>query len=208
MGFNQSQGRRHFATISDGKLVLNHQNPIEGVTETRINKNGKQVHEQFFKSYTGMIKNITSKETSFGFVWELTLTDEGEEVVISWNYSSRYTNNFFRVLPNIMLDLPITFAPWSMKDKNDPTKKVIGLSVYQDINGKNQKVPFKWDRDNPGDMPDLKKTEKKKAGKPIVEWDDSDQLDFFQKYLTENVLPIIAGRSIAAPSPVSDEAPF
>lgn len=179
MGFNTSGQNRRFATISDGRIVVSHLNPIEGVTETRMNKNGKQVHEQKFNSYTGYITGIHSKETSFGKVWEVTMKDGEEEVVISWNYSSRYTNNFFRALPNVELSKEVTFNPWSMKDKNDATKKVIGLSLLQD----GKKVPYKWDRENPGEMPDLKKIKVK--GKE--EWDDSDQLLFFENYLKNHI---------------------
>lgn len=184
MGFNtDAPSKRKFATISDGRIVVSHLNPIEGVTQTRLNKNGKTVHEQFCKSFTGNITDIIAKETSFGKVWEITMIDkkEDEEVVISWNYSSRYTNNFFRALPNVDFSKEVTLQPWSMIDKNDPTKKVIGLSLYQ--NG--EKVPFLWTREQPGEMPELKQTKRK--GK--VEWDDSDQLDFFENYLKSTILP-------------------
>lgn len=184
MGFNtETNSKRKFATISDGRIVVSHVNPIEGVTETRLNKNGKTVHEQFFKSFSGMITAINAKDTSFGKVWEVTMKDGDEEVVISWNYSSRYTNNFFRALPNVDLTKEVTFNPWSMKDKLDPMKKVIGLSLYQ--NG--EKVPYKWDKETPGEMPELKQTKRK--GK--VEWDDSDQLEFFETYLKNRILPLL-----------------
>lgn len=209
MGFNNNAGgSRKFATIADGKIVLSHQNPIEGVTETRMNKNGKLVHEQKFTSFTGRLVSIASKDTNFGMLWEVTMTDGDETVVISWNYSSRYTNNFFRLLPNVDLSEDIELAPWSMLDKVDKTKKVTGLTIYQNINGKRTKVPFFYSKEEPNGLPELKKIEKKKGGKVTVEWDDSDQMEFFEKYLTEKILPILAGRTVA-PSPVaSDEAPF
>lgn len=190
MGFNQeTQSRRKFATISDGRIVVSHLNPIEGITQTRVNKNGKTVHEQFFKSFEGRITDISAKDTAFGRVWEVTMEDNGEEVVISWNYSSRYTNNFFRALPNVELSETVKLQPWSMTDKVDATKKVIGLALYQhDI-----KVPFRWDRENPGEMPELKQTKRK--GK--VEWDDSDQLEFFEKLLKSDILPKIAASNSA-----------
>lgn len=182
MGFNtEAPSRRKFATISDGRIVVSHLSAIEGVTQERVNKNGKVVHEQFFKSFSGRITDIHAKDTTFGRVWEVTMADGEDEVVISWNYSSRYTNNFFRALPNVDFSHDVTLQPWSMVDKQDATKKVIGLALYQSGN----KVPFKWDRDNPGEMPELKQTKRK--GK--VEWDDSDQLEFFENYLKSVILP-------------------
>ena len=205
MGFNnQTGGSRKFATIADGRIVLSHQNPIEGVTESRTNKNGKLVHEQKFTSFSGKLISIASKDTNFGMLWEVTMRDGEETVVISWNYSSRYTNNFFRALPNVDLSLDVELAPWSMQDKTDPKKKVTGLTMYQTINGARTKVPFFYSKETPNGLPEMKKIEKKKAGKVIVEWDDSEQMEFFEKYLTERVLPILAGRSSA----VTEEAPF
>lgn len=198
MGFNtETPSKRKFATISDGRIVINHLNAIEGLTTERVNKNGKVVHEQFFKSFTGRIDDIIAKDTTFGRVWELTMKDGEEEVVISWNYSSRYTNNFFRALPNVDFSKDVTLQPWSMVDKQDATKKVIGLSLYQS----GQKVPFKWTREEPGEMPELKQTKRK--GK--VEWDDSDQLEFFENYLKTVILDKMAHPAIDSKD---DELPF
>jgi hypothetical protein len=176
MGLNKDEGRRIFLSISDGRLARQHQNPVEGVTTTRVNKNGKNVHEEFFKSFTGKLKEIKSKETSFGMVWECVLEDDDQEYVVSWPYSSRYTNNFFRALPNVNLAREFKFSPWMMKDKQDPTKKITGISLYQEGASKDGKVPFAWTKEEPGDMPQMQQIKKK--GK--LEWDDSEQLEFFE----------------------------
>jgi hypothetical protein len=68
------------------------------------------------------------------------------------------------------------FSPWMMKDKQDPTKKITGISLYQEGASKDGKVPFAWTKEEPGDMPEM--TQKKKKGK--LEWDDSEQLEFFE----------------------------
>ena len=120
MGLEKNEGRKIFLNVSDGKIVRQHKDPIDGETITRTNKNGREVHEQFFKAITGMITNIASKKSPFGMVWEITLVDDGEEFVLSFNYSSRYTNHVFRALPNVDLNIPVSINPWSMKDKTDP----------------------------------------------------------------------------------------
>lgn len=211
MGLNKDEGRRIFLTISDGKLAQQHQNPTEGVTVTRVNKNGKTIHEEFHKSLTGKIKNIKSKDTPFGMVWELTMTDEGQDYVISWQYSSRYTNNFFRALPNVSLGKELKFSPWMMKDKQDPTKKVVGITLYQD-GWEKDKVPFKYNKGDGGDMPDM--VQRKKAGK--LTWDDSDQLEFFEAMATKvneqlgsmPAAPLAASSDEVEAVPQEDEAPF
>lgn len=202
MGLNKNEGRRTFLNISDGKIVRQHQNPVEGVTTTRENKNGKVVHEEFFKSVSGVLKNIRSKETPFGMVWEVSIEDNGEDFVLSWNYSSRYTNHFFRALPNVYLSKEITVNPWSMKDKSDASKTAIGMSLYQD----GKKIEFAYSKEEPGDMPELK--QKKVKGKAV--WDDSDQLEFFEAMVKEKILPALGSKVLAAAPGDEDleDAPF
>lgn len=200
MGLNKESGRKNFLTIGNGKIVLQHQNPIEGVTTQRVNKNGKVVHEEVFTSITAMIQNIQSKDTTFGKVWEIELADNGETYVLSFNYSSRYTNNFFRALPNIDLTQPVKIAPWSMADRKDASKTVIGLSISQS----GQKVPFKWDKDNPGNLPEMEQIKRK--GK--LEWDDSKQLDFFENMLRNDILPQLKGSPVTIWDNDKEEAPF
>ena len=191
MGLNKNEGRKIFLNISDGKIVRTHQNPVEGVTLTRTNKNGKVVHEEKFSSITGLITDIKSKETPFGMVWEITMQDGDEEFILSWNYSSRYTNHFFRALPNVDLTLPLTLNPWAMKDKTDPSKTAIGLSIYQGVAGqdKKQKAEFAYTKEQPGDMPELE--QHKVKGK--IQWDDSAQLEFFETQVRGKYIPAIKG---------------
>jgi hypothetical protein len=194
MGLNKNEGRGMFLNISNGKIVRQHQNPVEGVTITRENKNGKVVHEETFDSITGVITSIKSKETPFGMVWEVTVTDGEETFILSWNYSSRYTNHFFRALPNIDIAQEVKINPWSMRDKNDPSKTAIGLSMYQGGN----KVEFYYTKDEPRDMPDLVQTKVK--GK--IQWDDSDQLEFFEAMAKK----IFSGAAVSAQE--DEDAPF
>jgi hypothetical protein len=194
MGLNKNEGRGMFLNISNGKIVRQHQNPVEGVTVTRENKNGKVVHEETFDSITGVITSIKSKETPFGMVWEVTVTDGEETFILSWNYSSRYTNHFFRALPNIDIAQEVKINPWSMRDKNDPSKTAIGLSMYQNGN----KAEFCYTKDEPRDMPDLVQTKVK--GK--IQWDDSDQLEFFEAMVKK----IFSGAAVSAQE--DEDAPF
>lgn len=209
MGLEKNEGRKIFLNVSDGKIVRQHQNAIEGVTETRINKNSKTVHEEKFSAVTGLITDVRSKETPFGMVWELSLQDGDDDFCLSFNYSSKYASSFFRAAPNVDFSLPLTVNPWSMKDKKDATKTVIGLSLYQAAAGqkKKQKVEFAYTREAPGDMPELVK--KKIKGKET--WDDSAQLEFFEKMLVDVILPQLKKTGKPAKAEVvaeGDEAPF
>jgi hypothetical protein len=176
MALEKQEARKIYLTLSNGRIVRQHQNAIEGVTVARENKNGKTVHEEFFSSLTALITNIRSKDTDFGKVWEIEMKDGDDDFLISFNYSSRYANNFFRALENVDLSMPVKFAPWSMKDKQDPTRLVIGLSLYQ----LGTKIEFKYTKDHPGDMPQMEQVKRK--GK--LEWDDTKQLEFFEEILS------------------------
>lgn len=175
MGLNKDEGRRVYLSITDGKLTRQHKNPVDKVTVSRVTKTGKTVHEEFFRSFTGKLKSIKSKEAPFGTVWECVMEDDGQEYMISWQYSSRYANNFFRALPNVDLSKEFKLAPWSMDDKLKPGKKVVGISLYQE-GWKDGRVPFKYTKEEPGDHPQMKQVKKK--GK--MEWDDSEQLEFYE----------------------------
>jgi hypothetical protein len=197
MGLEKQEGRRTFLNVSDGKIVRQHQNPIEGTTVTRTNKNNRVVHEEFFSRVTGLVTDVKSKETPFGMVWEVFLQDGDEDFVLSFNYSSKYANHFFRAAPNVDFTAPITVNPWSMKDKKDPSKQAIGLSLYQDQGGdKKTKIEFAYSKDNPGEMPELE--QKKVKGKTV--WDDSKQLDFFETLIRSVILPQIHGVKKSAPA--------
>ena len=77
--------------------------------------------------------------------------------------------------------------------------------IFINQNGKGLK--HFWTRDNPKDLPDLKKIKVK--GKDT--WDDSDRLDYLLDYVNQNILPKLGGKpsSKAVSTPDDDmDTPF
>ena len=180
MGLNQSQSDSViFLTIANGKIVRQSKTPVEG-SVARINKLGREVHELFYDSLTGVIKDITTRESEYGKSWIVKVNSDGKNYQLEFNYSSGYATTFLKALPNVSFGNPVTLSPKLIID-GDKKKSVLFIS--QD--GKGLKHYFT--KDNPNGLPDLKKIKIK--GKES--WDDSDRMEFLEGYVKDNILPMI-----------------
>ena len=166
-----------YLSITDGKLSRRFKTPNEH-TETRTTKEGKLVHEQFFKAWEGRITNIQTKDTDYGKKWLVTLTDEEGDAILQMDYSSGYSQAFLKALPNVDLSQEVTLVPKLTKEGD---KKKTTMFVNQ--NG----AALKWfyTKDDPKGLPELRQIKRK--GK--VEWDDSEIMDFLEEMVHEQILP-------------------
>jgi hypothetical protein len=147
----------------------------------RITKTGKQVFEEKFKDLTGIITGIATKENNYGKQYQITFTDGDEKYIVCMPYSSRYSASFLKALPNIDGAKLVKFMPWSMIDKNDATKKITGVTLYQnDGNGFVKIVPA-FTKEDPNGLPQMKKIKVK--GKET--WDDSEMSEFLENVAKE-----------------------
>lgn len=160
-----------FLQIADGKIVRQHKESTPETTQ-RTTKTGKVVHEEFYKDLTGYIRNITTKENDYGKQWQISFADSEDLYVVSMPYSSRYAASFLKALPNVDAKEPVRFMPWSMIDKNDPMKKITGITMYQN----DVKVLAAFTKEDPNGLPQMKKIKIK--GKE--QWDDSDMMEFLE----------------------------
>jgi hypothetical protein len=101
-------------------------------------------------------------------------------------------------LPNIDLSKEIRFMPWAMKDKNDPTKTITGITMYQD----GEKLAPYYTKEDPKGLPQMVKIKVK--GKE--QWDDSDMMS----YLEEMALNLFEQdhKDLSTASHDDDETPF
>jgi hypothetical protein len=160
-----------FLKIANGKVVRSFKSPTDA-SITRTTDNGKVVHEEFYQYVEGHIKSITTKENEYGKFWVIKIEDEGTEYTLEFNYSGGIASAFLKALPNIDFSQPVRISP---KQTIDGDKKKNTLFLNQ--NGKAAK--WFWTRDNPGDLPDLKKIKVK--GKET--WDDSEQMEYLENYV-------------------------
>lgn len=194
-----------FLTISNGKICKRVQSPT-AISKERVNKNGKTVHEEYYKGWKGHITAIAVREhQEFGKFWNVTLTDEQGDAILQMNYSSGYATAFLKLLPNVDLSSDVVITP-NLKIEGD--KKKTSLFITQ------HGIALKhfYTRDNPNGLPELKKIKVK--GKET--WDDSDMVEFLENMVNTEIVPKLpkAGQIAASGSaPVPDEdtledAPF
>lgn len=186
-----------YLSVADGNLVRQHKQANERTAE-RLTKTGKLVFEERFKDLTAKLDGITTRENDYGKQWQLRFQDGGDYYVISLPYSSRYASSFLKALPNIDLSKEVRFMPWAMKDKNDPTKTVTGITLYQD----GEKIAPYYTKEDPKGLPQMVKIKVK--GKE--QWDDSDMMS----YLENMALSLFdeVNKDLSTASHDNDEVPF
>jgi len=161
-----------YLSVADGNLVRQHKQATERTTE-RITKTGKLVYEERFKDLTAKLVKIDTKENDYGKQWQLSFTDGEVTYIVSLPFSSRYASSFLKALPNVNLYKEVRFMPWAMKDKQDATKTITGITLYQD----GEKIAPAYTKENPNGLPQMVKIKVK--GKE--QWDDSDMMQFLEQ---------------------------
>jgi hypothetical protein len=180
MGLQNSQNDSViFLQIANGKIVRQSKTPVEG-SVSRINKLGREVYELFYDSLTGVIKDISTRESDYGKSWIIKVNSDGKNYQLEFNYSSGYATTFLKALSNVSFGNLVTLSPKLIID-GDKKKSVLFIS--QD--GKGLKHYFT--KDNPNGLPDLKKIKIK--GKES--WDDSDRMEFLEQYVLNNIIPML-----------------
>lgn len=199
MGLNKSANEGTiFLSVANGKLVQQHKSPTENTVE-RINKKGRLVYEESFKDLTGFISKIETKENEFGKQWHILFVDDKEKYLVQMPYSGRYSSSFLKALPNVDKSKPVRFFPWEMDDKNNTSKKVTGITLYQDDGNGEVKIKPAYTKEDPNGLPEMKKIKVK--GKET--WDDSDMM----AYLEEMAMEWISASNVDTEA-VGDVAPF
>jgi hypothetical protein len=174
MGLNNDAGSSTtFLNVADGKLIRRHQQPNERTVE-RITKTGKQVFEESFRDLKALLVEVKTYENDYGKQWHLVFKENEDTYIVTMPYSSRYASSFLKALPNVDLSKEVRFMPWSMVDKNDSSRKITGVTMYQSEGGK---IPPRYTKEEPNGLPEMKQIKVK--GK--ITWDDSDMMDFLEK---------------------------
>jgi hypothetical protein len=193
MGLNNSQQGVVFLAISNGKIVRQFKEKTEK-SVSRMNKVGREVHEEFYDSLTGILKDVSTKESEYGKFWVVKMETEGKLYQIEFNYSGGYATSFLKALPNVQFHLPFTISP---KLTIDGDKKKSVLFINQNGAG----IKHYFTKDNPNGMPDLTKIKVK--GKDT--WDDSERMEFLESYVKNNIIPNIKSQLSDV---TEDETPF
>lgn len=167
-----------FLSITNGKICKKVPQPT-ATSQERVNKNGKTVHEEYYKGWKGRITAITVRDhPEFGKFWNITLTDSEGDAILQMNYSSGYSAAFLKILPNIDLSGDVVITP-NLKKEGDKNKTSLFITQHG--------VPVKWyfTKDDPKGLPALRKIKVK--GKDT--WDDSDIMEFLENMVNTDIIP-------------------
>jgi len=180
MGLQSNQsGNGVFLSITNGKLVRQFKQPTDKSVK-RVNKMGKEVHEEFYDSLTGFISDIKTKESDYGKFWVVSVKDDKYTYFLEMKYSSGYAVSFLKTLPNVSFSEVVTLTP---KLTIDGDKKSSVVFINQNGVG----LKHFWNKANPGELPQLKQIKVK----GVNVWDDSDRMLYLENFVKDSILPLI-----------------
>jgi hypothetical protein len=191
MGLNESGPRATYLSVADGSLVMRLKSADDDPkAEARTLKNGNVVYERKFRSFDGYITNLQIADSKFNgeyiekSQWKLTVVDDNKTYILTMPYSSAYAKRLINSLAAIDdLSQPIRILPWKMENPEKADKYWLGVTLYTaPFQGDTCKVKPKYDKEQ---IPPMVETKFK--GK--VAWDDEEQMQFWEKVVTKEVMP-------------------
>jgi hypothetical protein len=187
MGLGQ-RSTATFLSIADGKIIRR----VKEKTKTSIARKiargpnaGNEVHEEHYHYIEGYIAGIAVKlppkeHPEYGKKWNVTIIDGNEEFILQLDYSSGYSSAFLKSLPNVDFSQMVTLTP---KMTMDGDKKRTTIFVNQG----NQPIKWAWTKENPGELPPMKKM----VFKGEEKWDDTDMMNYLEAVVEQHVVPAI-----------------
>ena len=170
-----------YLSVSDGKIVRRFKEPT-AQSKPRTNKLGNTVHEETYDYVEGMITGISVRDSDYGKFWCVNIQDGADAYILQFQYSGGNANSFLKSIPNADLRKPIRIRP---AVEIDGDKKRSKLFLVQD----DKALRWFWTKDNPGQMPNLKKIKIK----GVEQWDDSDMMEYLEAYVKEHITPKLSG---------------
>lgn len=173
-----TQSHALYYSIFNGKICRSFKEPTK-TSISRTNKENRIVHEEFYDFIDGVISGIQIAEhKQYGKSWRILLQDGEYAQILQLSYSDGHTIAFLKLLPNVDLTASVKILP-SLKMEEGKEKRSLFITQH----GKALKQ-F-WTKDAPGSLPQLEK--KRIKGKDV--WDNSDQMEFFEAFVTDIVIP-------------------
>ena len=144
---------------------------------TRKNKHDVQVYEERHRAVIGFLYGIekyyNADNRGFENQWHVKIcTDKGTKYLISLPYTGGSTMGLLHRLPSIDLMRPVKLALYHFEEDNKTQ-----LTVEQQVEGKWEKLPKFWTKEDPKDLPPLEKTTLN--GQDV--WDSTKQMIYLEK---------------------------
>lgn len=186
-----------YLSIQSGKIAHRVQEATN-TSKSRQLDSGKVIHEELYDSLEGYVKNVQFKDGEYGTQLIITFDNDGEVAHLQMPLSSSPSATFLKCLPNVDPAKALKLTPKMVEQDG---KRKTSLFLNQD----GAAVKWFWTKDNPGNLPSLKKVKIK--GRET--WDDSDQIDFLKAYVNDEFLPKLKGTSVEINEEANDdEVPF
>ena len=188
MGLSNSD-KQTFVNVVEGKFCIRGKEGDPGVS-SRVNKAGDTVFEHKYSSLSGRVKDIKFIEKDdYGRQISLTMEDGDDRYVLNVQMSSGAGMSLLKALPNVDFTKELTLNVWS-KVIDDKPKTRIYLQHGSD------KCEWFWTQEDKKDLPDLE--QKKVKGKLV--YDDSEQLEYIENYIINQVVPKLARALVNPPA--------
>ena len=188
MAGNPVKEKKKYLTIYQGKIVqradVNTPNAVK-----RTNKNGEDVYELIFESFSAEIKDIYVEDTEWGEQCRVLLSDMGDEYVLNFPTDGSNFDSFAKKSPNVKPNVYYTIKPYDFTPEGG--KRQVGVNLFYDSD---KKVETAFTKDNNGGMPDFPKDKDKRK---IAKW-SIDKTAFLVEVVKENGLRI-KGKSVGVP---------
>lgn len=209
-GLEQKDDKNYVNILgSDGSLRMTVDENTEGAKrreyETSDGKTGVK-WELVFKSISGMVKDISFYDGSFGENILIDFENDDEVLTLSVNTASNFGEDLMKKLPNIDFSQRVSMTPYAFEDEKGKVRK--GLT----INNQGDKIQnFFYDpiaKKNINNYPDPKPN---KGDKPYTKDDWKiyfiETRKFLTEYTQENILPKFANKEKLIESQ-KEEVPF
>lgn len=141
MGLKQEKDqKRYLYILKDGKMHEKAEEGDEGAKmrefEQKNDDGSSTVVQKWEKSYpgiVGLIEGIKFYSSKYGTNILIDIKDEDDnQFVLSLKATSRYGEAFMEALPNLDLTKEVDFTSYSFPDKNNPDRRIQGLTIKQD----------------------------------------------------------------------------
>lgn len=187
---NRSNGKTVYLSVSKGKFQQRVDKESATSVRHTISKGVNTGQVVFYEQYDEIegilteVKTKTSQNAEFGKSWQFIMKVDDISYIIETPYSSSVASSIIRRLPNIDLTKEVKFAGFYLdEDKNGikTGKKVQRVVLYQN----KKKIDFAFTMAEPNGLPPLVKVKVK----GVDTWDDTAQLEFFEKLVSETRFP-------------------
>jgi len=197
MALGEYGPRAAYFAVADGAIIRRFKDETgdpEAKPVTR--KDGSIVYERQFKYIEGFVTKIEIASSTFNGVttekaqWKIHVKDGDENYVVTMHYNSAYAKRFINCAASVTdWSKRIRISPWKMDKTDDkgmimPGKFWLGVTLYAAPYGKDNKYAPKYSKD---DIPPMVKVRFKGEDR----WDDEAQMLFWEKVVTDEIIPKI-----------------